>query len=345
METFGRTAFYISIHLLNFNKMKRIISLFVFAALTIQLSAQQDAMFTKYMFNPLVYNPAYAGSRDGLSLNLLHRHQWVGFEGAPLTQTFTAHAPISNNKMGLGGTLMYDQIGASKTFKLAGDYAYKIKVSKKGTLALGLNVSVMNFNRRLGATDYSPDQTPIIVQNNVDKWLPNFGFGAYYSTQHFYIGAGIPNLLTHDLHNAASTGVASVSQQYRHYFTTIGGAINITPCWVFRPSLMWKNVGMFMEKVGTSNVCVPNEIDLDVSFLYKKQLWLGAAFRTAIETRSSFDSFDFWLQYVFKNGLSVGAAYDYPLNSINRVNSGSYELMLGYDFGNSKDNIRSPRYF
>lgn len=322
--------------------MKNIVSFIAFSLFAFQMNAQQDPMFTKYMFNSLVYNTAYAGSRDGLSLNLLHRHQWVGFDGAPMTQTLSAHAPIANNKMGVGGTLMYDRIGASRTFNLTGNYAYKLKVSQKGTLALGLSANVMNWNRRMEAGDFDPNQAPVINANNVDKWLPNFGFGAYYSTKKFYAGVGIPHLITHDLNNG---NAQAISQQNRHYFFNVGGAIEITPCWVFKPSMMWKNVGLFMEKIEDKKVCVPNEIDLDAAFLYKNALWFGAAFRTAIETRSSFDSFDFFVAYAFKNGLTVGAAYDYPLNSINRVSAGSYELMLGYDFSNKKDDIRSPRYF
>ncbi|MCT4582438.1 MAG: type IX secretion system membrane protein PorP/SprF, partial [Flavobacteriales bacterium] len=43
--------------------------------------AQQDAMFTHYMFNTLAVNPGYAGSRDALTITGLHRSQWVSFPG------------------------------------------------------------------------------------------------------------------------------------------------------------------------------------------------------------------------------------------------------------------------
>ena len=118
--------------------MKKIIIIGIALLGGLSTYAQQDAMFTHYMFNTLAINPAYAGSRDALTVTALHRSQWVGFDGAPTTQTLTLHSPVFNNKIGLGLSVVNDKIGPLNTTAFYGDFAYKVKVSKKGTLAFGL---------------------------------------------------------------------------------------------------------------------------------------------------------------------------------------------------------------
>ena len=93
--------------------------------------AQQDAMFTHYMYNTLWLNPAYAGTRDALTITGIHRSQWVGFDGAPTDQSFTLHSPLLNGKMGIGLSVLNDKIGPTKSTLFALDLAYHVRLSKK----------------------------------------------------------------------------------------------------------------------------------------------------------------------------------------------------------------------
>ena len=152
----------------------------LFACCGHTLLAQQEAMFTHYMNNTLAVNPAYAGSRDALTITALHRSQWVGFDGAPTTQTVTMHTPLFNNKLGLGLSVVHDQIGPVKTTSAYVDLAYIIKTSEKGHLAFGLKGG-FNFMQANLSTLQLNQQSDAAFQDNIQsKFLPNFGFGIYY---------------------------------------------------------------------------------------------------------------------------------------------------------------------
>lgn len=329
--------------------MKRILLLFV-ATLGIASSswAQQDPMFTKYIFNALSYNPAYAGSADVLSITALHRHQWFLLDGAPITQTLSVHSPLRNDKIGLGLNVSFDQIGVSKTLSVFGSYAYRIPLrGGNATLSLGVQGGFQNFRASWNDLIRQDLADPAFNANpNPNYFLPNFGAGIYYKAKRWFVGVSAPQLLNNDLRREGIVGNVS-AQQYRHYFVTGGAIIRLSGNVDFRPIVLWKNVGMFFEKNAASEkVGAPNEIDVDLSFLFSKTIWLGAAFRTAVEGSSSFDSFDFWAQYIFKNnGLRIGVAYDYPLTALQGPGGGSYEVLLGYDFNYNNVRVVTPRYF
>ena len=164
------------------SQMKRILTLSLLIISVVALKAQQDAQFTHYAFNTLAVNPGYAGSRDALTITGLHRSQWVGFDGAPTTQTLTLHAPILNDKLGLGLSVLNDNIGPSNTTSLYADVAYRLPITEKGTLAFGLkggiNIGKSDLDNLANGADAAFDE------NFSTGVLPNFGFGLYLSLIH-----------------------------------------------------------------------------------------------------------------------------------------------------------------
>jgi type IX secretion system PorP/SprF family membrane protein len=317
-------------------------------------SAQQDPMFTKYMFNSLVFNPAYAGAKDYLSVTLLHRDQWWGIDGgingAPKTQSFTIHSPLENDKVGLGMSIVRDEIGPTNTISAMGSYAYRMPLGA-GKLCLGIQAGVMN---------YRSDFTKLTIQNLADQafmnnmtpnmWIPNVGAGVhYYVPNKFYIGLSSPNLLQTTLRDGGRVGLDSaIAQQYRHYYLFAGGAIPINSSLVFKPSILIKNVGLFGEFQADNTVGAPTEFDIDLSVLIYDALWVGVAFRSAFEGftgTSSFDSGDVWVSYYLRNGFRIGASYDYTLTELSSFAQGSYEIMLGYEMNYKLKQIETPRYF
>lgn len=103
-----------------------------------QANAQQEHQYTQYMFNTVSVNPAYAGTRDAMNLLLLSRNQWTGFEGAPKTHTFSMHTPISNYKMGVGLSVVADEIGPVRNYYINFNYAYRVQLTQKMTLSMGI---------------------------------------------------------------------------------------------------------------------------------------------------------------------------------------------------------------
>lgn len=328
--------------------MKRIALLAVTTLVAMSsLTAQQDPMFTKYFFNTLAYNPAYAGSADALSINLLHRNQWVGINGGPLTHTLSIHSPLRNDRIALGMNLVYDRIGASSHLAPMFSYVYRIPTqAKKATFNIGVQGGFDWYRADWNQLDIRDVSDPNF-QVNPSYILPNFGLGLYYKAPKWFVGFSVPQLLNNDLRKEGQPYPnVPVAQQYRHMYLSGGLAIPLSTNVVFRPMALWKNVGLLNStEIDGKNIAAPNEIDIDLSFLFNKTLWLGTAFRTAVEGSSSFDSVDFWAQFALKNGLRIGVAYDFALTKLQGPSGGSYELMLGYDFNYNKAKIVTPRYF
>jgi type IX secretion system PorP/SprF family membrane protein len=209
--------------------------LFALLLTVIQATAQQQVMFTQYMFNGLAINPAYAGSHETLSMTAMAREQWTGIEGAPSTQTFSVHAPIKRKKIALGLLLLNDQIGVTSQTGAYGSYAYKIDFDDKGTLSMGLSAGFTYFNANFSQVS----DTDGTFAADVSEFQPNVGLGFYYSTDRFFAGISTPQLLetTFDKSNQDSD-----SKLLRHYFATAGYVFDLNDFIKLKPHVLLKYV-------------------------------------------------------------------------------------------------------
>ncbi len=321
------------------------------------IKAQTDAMFTKYMFNSLTTNPAYAGSKENMILNVLHRTQWLGIKGAPHTQTFTIHSPLKGfDRLGLGFNLINQNVGTSRTTTANLSYAYRIrfgKDAKAGTLAIGMQGGITNWRANLKNINIYSETDEAFSEEFPSYWLPNFGMGIYYYSKHFFMGASSPNILEHDLRKLDVTTDRN-ARTIRHYYFNVGGAIPLKgEDLVFKPMLLVKNAGILSrfknEDDPYNSYNTPTEFSADVSFFIRETLWIGTSFRSSIEKfigeKSSFDSVDIWAAYHAPKGLIIGLAYDYTLTELQQPSKVSFEVMVGYNFDVSTPKAYSPRYF
>ena len=313
-------------------------------------TAQQSPMFTNYHFNSLIFNPAYAGSNEHLALNLSHRQQWLGFDGAPVTQTLTAHSPLKNERVGIGFALINDKIGPGGSTDMAASYAYRMQVgpSKKLKLSLGLQASVVNWRGKFSeiTVEHSDDQS---FQQNLSRWLPNFGAGAYLYGEKFYLGLGCPRIIENDLRKAKNETEGLFAKNYRNLFFSAGAAFPFNgDQLVFRPSILVQNTGFFsdLKKEGPGqNIGGPMSANLGAAVLFRQMFWVGSSYRTALSGKSSHDSANLWFAWSLKNGMRFGAAYDITLSKVRTASSNSFEIMLGYEFDVKVKQVASPRYF
>ena len=312
---------------------------------------QQDPMFTKYMFNSLIFNPGYAGSKDHLSLALLHRSQWQELEGAPVTQTLTAHTPLRNERVGVGLSLANDIIGPTRSTGANLAYSYRIPF-KKFKICFGLQAGFDSYRSDFSELVLDMSDDPSFI--NASKVLPNVGAGLYIYSKHFYFGASSPRLIEHDLQQDVEMGI--FARQARHYYLTMGAAIPLKgDAIIFKPSILLKNAGLDRRVFPGGqyvNYGAPDEFDFDFSLLFQETLWVGASFRSAfsapalsLNPKSSYDSADFWVSFLFKNGLRIGAAYDYTVSDLSTVTNGAFEVMFGYEFNFREKRVVTPRYF
>ena len=309
--------------------LKFTIALVLFFA-SITATAQQAPMYTHYMNNTLVVNPAYAGSRDALTVTAIDRVQWVDFKGSPVTQSITMHSPLINEHIGLGFSLMNDKIGPSNNTSMVFDYAFIMNLSSKSKLALGLSAGVNIFQADLSLLQLDVQNDQVFLNNINNHTTPNFGFGAYYSTERLYAGFSIPNLLENSYSEIVQlNGPTLIGKEKRHYFLIGGSMIKLTDNIEFKPTTYIK-----------ITPAAPIEADLTASFVIQKRFLLGAMVRTG-DALGALVGFDITDQF------HVGYSFDwsYGLQTF-RYNQGSHEIVLRYDFIflNGKQ-IHSPRNF
>ncbi|MCG8581530.1 MAG: type IX secretion system membrane protein PorP/SprF [Bacteroidales bacterium] len=292
-----------------------------------KVSAQQDPMYTQYMFNTLAYNPAYAGTREVLSIMGLSRHQWVGFEGAPSTQTLTAHSAVGDN-VGLGFTIMHDRLDPTRQTGVYFDYAYRLMVTEKSKLSFGIkggfNFYQNNFSS-LSTGNVADD--PALSGSDYNKFLPNFGVGIFYYSDKFYFGASIPKLLENKLDNGDIEVLGTSGKETRHYFFTSGYVFDLNENVKFKPSILAR-----------LTQAAPMSLDINMNFLLKEKLWVGGFYR--IES-----SFGAIVQYQFNQQFKVGYGYDMTTNELSNYNNGTHEIMLLYEFNFTKEKVQHPRHF
>jgi type IX secretion system PorP/SprF family membrane protein len=310
------------------------------------LAAQQDPTLTAYHFNGLMFNPAYAGSHEHLTLNLTHRQQWLGFDNAPVTQVLSGHLPLRNERVGLGLTLLNDQAGPGGVTDLSGAYAYRLKLGEQEQfkLSLGLQASIANWRSSLSTVNVADTDDPSFAQN-LSRWLPNFGAGAYLYGKQFYAGLGIPRLLEYDLSNNTGNEGQIQAKNLRHWYLSAGAAIPLQgEQLVFRPNLLLQHAGLLSSN-GPLRAGAPTSVNLGASFLFRQIFWAGLTYRTALAKNSSHDSANMWVSWSLRNGLRFGAAYDVTLSKLRTASSNSFEIMLGYEFDVKVKQVVSPRYF
>lgn len=306
----------------------RLLSLFLLFVLfgSGMAQAQQDLLLSQYMFNKLLINPAYAGTRDALSLTLSHRSQWVGIEGAPSTQAFSAHSPLPTGLGSVGLQVTNDLAGPVRNTAILGTYAY----------ALPLGSSKLSMAIRGGANRYAVDWQDIHIKEEGDQlfsntqnssFLPTVDLGAYWYNDAAFVGATASNLIEskYNLNNIAQE---NPSRMFRHYMLTAGYAYKISDELVFKPSTLVRLVEG-----------APASIDLNASVLFQEQFWVGASYRYN-------NALSFIFEYVYDYRFRLGYSYDVTVGTqLGPQQSGSHEIFLGYDLDWKKSRLRSPRYF
>lgn len=298
--------------------MKKLLLLLLVSVAALNLNAQQTPHYSQYMYNGLAINPAYAGSKNYLSLAALYRKQWVDFPGAPETQTFSAHGPVSQGQMGLGFLFVNDKTGKSnKRMDFIASYAFHIETGN-GVLALGVQGGIIQFSNKLSELR-TFDAGDNIANTDETEMFPTAGAGLYYYTETFYAGASAPQLL--------STDPKSAPTLINHFFVTSGIVLGSGENFKLKPS--------FLLKMAPP---APLSYDINLNAFFGKILGIGVSYRSE-------DAIVGLLELQLTPQLRLGYSYDMVQSDIKDFAPGSHEIMLGYDFGREVPKVRVPRYF
>lgn len=302
--------------------MKTRILLFVLMFTGVLSYAQQDSQFTQYMYNTININPAYAGSRGALSMFALHRTQWVGFDGAPVTNTVSLNTPINESNLGLGVSLINDKIGPTTENTLSADLSYTLQTSEIWKLSFGIKATANLFDLDVSGLDPAVPADPSL--QNYNKFTPNIGAGLYLHSDKAYVGISVPNFIQT---NRYDDNEVAIFKEKINYYLIAGYVVDLNDYVKFKPALLTKMVKG-----------APLQVDVSTNFMFYDKFMLGVAYRwsASVSAMAGFQITD---------GLYIGYGYDRETTHLDNYNSGSHEIFLRYELFNNISKITTPRFF
>ncbi len=321
--------------------MKKIFFTLIYLFGFYHIQAQQEAVYSQYIFNPMAINPAQIGKITTPEVNVLYRKQWLGadFEGDPQVQAIIGVLPLKSEKVSLGFQFFNDIAGIVKSTGGLLNYAYKVKLNDDNmNLTMGVQAGATNFRACLTCVNTGTPIDPNFTQN-VNKYLPNIGAGVYLNNQNFYIGLSVPQFIPNDLSLTETNGSTGQNKQVRYYFGEIGYRARLTRYISFEPSVLVKVIEN-----------APPTFDFNAKLELLEKLTLGTSyrssnqqFRDASKNVRLGDLFVGFLQIQVSSKIQFGYAYNAPIGTQGQI--GSHELMLKYRFTKPQDDsiIIDPR--
>ncbi len=315
------------------------IALFVFILpLSVSVSGQasSDSMsislgypvYSQYLQNGMVINPAYAGSRGALSGFLSYRMQWMGISDAPVFQSISFNAPMKNDRVGLGILGQFMQYGVTRSRSIYASYSYNIKLGE-GKLAFGIKGGVDMSNTDYSKVSLTDPADQVFLEANNSYILPNIGAGVYYYSDILFAGVSVPQFLSYQ---RTGTNTVEAYHSFHNYdfIFTAGGLITFSDFLKFKPSMLVNYSFNEAKKL--------IQLDMNGNFIMGDLLWVGGSWRTTEKVVVGI------LQLQLTNQLMLGFSYDYPLGNMSSYSKGSSEFILRYEFG-SKISAANTRYF
>jgi len=289
--------------------------------------AQQDPMYTQYIFNTQTINPAYAGTWESLGFMALARQQWAGWDGAPQTYTFSIQSPLKSEKVAMGLNVISDKLGYEKRFGVFADYSYMVRLSEATNLRMGIKGGFTNYSNNLSEYDLYPgeENDPRFRGELDNKLRPNFGVGLYMYNESYFLGFSVPKLLENNFESNYNN--YSVEATVRHYFLEAGLIFDLGESVKFKHTALAKAVWN-----------VPVQFDLTANFLIKEKLWLGATYRTS-------DAIGAIAQWIFNDRLRIGYAFDFTTSPLQNYHNGTHEIMISYELKSIRNMALANRYF
>lgn len=284
--------------------------------------AQQDAQFTQYMYNTININPAYAGSRGALSIFALHRTQWVGLDGAPVTNAASVNTPLNESNLGLGVSIINDKIGPTTENTISADLSYTVPTSETFKLSFGIKATANFFNLDVNRLNPVDDDPSLHDFNN--KFTPNIGAGVYLHSDKAYVGFSIPNFIES---NRYDDNEVAIFKEKINYYLIAGYVFDVNESIKFKPALLTKIVAG-----------APLQADVSGNFMFNDKFVVGIAYRwsAAVSAMVGFQVTD---------GMYIGYGYDHETTNLNNYNSGSHEIFLRYEIFKNNGKIITPRFF
>ena len=302
--------------------MKRLFLILFGILMSLEVCSQQDPQYTQYMYNTMSVNSAYTGQRNVLSITGLYRTQWVGIDGAPKTLTFGIHSPLKNENLGMGISIVSDQLGPIREDYINLNFSYTIRLNRSTELSFGLKGGLHNLSSDFGRGN-SFQNTDVAFNENISLFSPTIGAGLYLHSSRGYLGLSAPNFLTTEHYNDYKESLAS---ERLHLFLIGGYVFNIDNDVKLKPAFLIKAVSG-----------APLIADLSINAMFNNRFVFGLAYRWD-------DSLSGLTGLQVNKTLFIGYAYDYNTSIGNKYTGGTHEVMLRFEL-QQINKILSPRFF
>jgi type IX secretion system PorP/SprF family membrane protein len=274
------------------------------------------------MYNTININPAYAGSRGVLSIFALHRTQWVGLDGAPVTNAISVNTPLNANNLGLGISVINDKIGPTHENTISADLSYTIPTSETFKLSFGIKATANLFDLDISRLNPADDDPSLHDYSN--KFTPNIGAGVYLHSDKAYVGFSVPNFIET---NRYDDNEVAIFKEKINYYLIAGYVFDLTNDIKFKPAVLTKMVEG-----------APLQADVSANFMFNNKFVVGVAYRWSAALSAM-------VGFQVSEGLYIGYGYDHETTNLNRYNSGSHEIFLRYELFKNNNKIITPRFF
>lgn len=321
---------------------------------TVFLDAQQLPVYSQYMMNAFLINPAVAGHEGYTAINVTVREQWAGMKDAPSTYAISAQTRLLQNsyisrsasvrrrrrvmsrsgRVGYGGYVFTDMAGGFIRTGAQGTYSYHISFAAS---QLSFGVSVTGYQFRINEEKMKlldPDDQ-LLLNAEKSALIPDANFGVYYSDEHIYAGLSAMQLFQSPIRLGADKDGPGF-KMLRHYFAMAGYRFEISPNILIEPSFLFKTTEKFIS-----------QLDLNVKMYIQEDYWAGLSYRTGGSYSLVEESFNGkGSSFIIMAGIRldrfyIGYAFDYTFNAIGARTAGSHEIMAAVKFG---DNARRYRW-
>lgn len=300
-------------------------------------SAQTEPQFTQYMYNKYLFNPAYAGSADGVDLSALYRNQYVGLTTRPIaTEGFNVNMPIAAASSGIGITAINDNIGLQRSTYVSLDYDYRKKF-KWGKMGIGIGAGIIQTSLNgaelqapegvytSGNVNHNDPNLPNTMQSGI---APDLSFGVYFNNNRYFASAAINHIALASA--KIGTPAGSVALNYARNLSIMGGYdIQIGKRLSLMPSAIVKTD---FKQV---------QVDISGTFTIIDNILAGISFRGY--NKNTIDALSLIFGFRYK-GLQFVYSYDANLSYLTNFNSGSHELSVNYLIGLKKKENRGYLY-
>jgi len=320
--------------------------------ISIKVVAQQQPHYTQYVMNQYIINPAITGIENYTDIKFSHRHQFVGFEGAPVTSYFTAHKSFGGSNMkgnatgfsveeggnargknywdqytaadahhGIGIQVVNDKMGPLSNLSAALTYAYHIGLTNQTSFSAGFGLGINQMTLDANKVDFGKISVDPAVYSSgeLKKIRPNISAGVYLYSAKYFLGVSAQQVVPQRVQFGSDSVDYKENNILPHLFMTAGYRMLVGDDFNFIPSVMIK----YMKPV-------PAQFEFNAKLQYRDMAWIGASYRST-------DAFAGMLGFNLSNKVMMGYSYDYTTSNLNNFSRGSHEFLLGFIIGNGYD--------